>query len=258
MNLRNTTFLLAFLVFSAFAAEVPRLSVPHAEEAPIIDGNLSDAVWAGAAHIDGLKPAIDAAADLPAPPQTTVRVLWSETHLYVAYDCVDDEVYSSGTLNHDDNLFSEDVVEVFLDGKGDGQQFVEIQCSPDGTNLDLMYVYSSETKPGEDGRIDSAIIRTDRWGFREWEMWGLRTAARKTDKGWSAEFAIPVGSIVQRLGRKTLEKGLELHAHFVRYDYVPAADGTTDERRLLQQTWNPVLTGNPHNSPFHMGVLVLE
>ena len=256
----NTLFpsVLFFLACFAVVADIPRLSVPHTDVAPVVDGDLSDAVWANAARIDGLKPALDAAADLPAPQQTTVRVLWSETHLYVAFDCVDGEVFSSGTMKHDDNLFTEDVVEVFLDGKGDGRQFVEIQSSPDGTNLDLMYVYSADVKPGEDGRIDSAIIRTDRWGFLGWEMWGLRTAGRKTEKGWSVEFAIPVESIVHRLGFKTLEKGLELHAHFVRYDYVPEADGTTEKRRLLQQTWNPVLTGNPHNSPFHMGVLVLE
>ena len=208
-----------------------------------------------AARIDGLRPALDAVPDAPDPQPTAVRVLWNENFLYVAFDCVDDEVFHTGTLRHDADLYKEDVVEVFLDGRGDGRQFVELQVAPDGTNLDLMYVYSADVRPGADGRIDAAIIRSDRWGFREWEMDGLRTAARRTPSGWSAELAIPAAPVVRRLGLSSLEAGLSLRAHFVRYDHLYPKDG--GDYVLIQQTWNPVLTGNPHNSPFQMGTLLL-
>ena len=223
----------------------PELAVPLAAAAPVIDGDTSDAVWASAARIDGLRPAIgESSAAIPA---TSVRVLWDATLLYVAFDCADDEVYSSGTLRHDDNLYTEDVVEVFLDGKGDGRQFVEIQVSPSGENLDLMYVYTADTLPPAPDGVS--------W-LREWEMAGLLTAARRTGTGWSAELAIPVEPLVHRLGLRELSPGIALRAQFVRYDHVPAADGSG--RNILQQTWSPVIQGNPHNTPAAMGTLFLR
>jgi hypothetical protein len=231
------------------------LTVPRTATAPTIDGDTSDAAWQKAAIIPGLLPARKATApvDLAIQP-TTVRALWDTNALYVAFDCADDEVYSSGTLKHDDDIYKEDVVEVFLDGRGDGRQYVEIQVGPTGVNLDLMYVLTSEAEQGPDLRLSSRVMKTERWGFREWEMTGLQTAARKTDRGWSAEFAIPAESVMKRRGSKTFFP-TEIRAHFMRYDWIPVEGKTT--RRLVQQNWSPVIHGNPHNTPSRMGRLVL-
>jgi hypothetical protein len=235
--------------------ELPALTVPRTATAPVIDGDTSDAAWKQASVIPGLLPALKAnsKADLDIQ-STTVRVLWDEQNLYVAFDCTDDEVYSTGTLKHDDDIYKEDVCEVFLDGKGDGRQYVEIQVGPTGVNLDLMYLISSEAELGPDLRLSPRVMSRERWAFREWEMAGLKTAAKKTDSGWSAELAIPAESIMKRQGSKTFMP-TEIRAHFMRYDWIPVAG--EEERRLIQQNWSPVPHGNPHNTPALMGRLLL-
>lgn len=238
----------------AAAAPLPALAVPRTATPPLIDGDTSDAVWRQAAVIARLLPAADAGAEANGIQPTTVRLLWDARHLYVAFDCTDDEVHSTGTLRHDDDLHTEDVVEVFLDGVGDGRQFVEIQVAPDGTNLDLMYVYSAPPRTGADMRVAADIIATDRWRFREWEMPGLKTAARRTKGGWSAELAIPAAPVMRRRGETGFVPG-EIRAHFMRYDHVPVQDGSA--RRLVQQNWVPLPAGNPHNTPALMGRLLL-
>lgn len=233
---------------------LPRLDVPRAAQAPTIDGDVADAVWAGAARIDGLLPAAKAGPADRELRSTVVRALWDTNALYVAFDCEDDEVFSTGTLKHDDNVYLEDVVEVFLDGFGDGRQFVEIQVAPDGTTLDMMYLLTAEMKLAPDGRIAPDVSRRDRWGFREWEMEGLQAAAKRTARGWSAEVAIPAGPVVKRRGTSVFEPG-EIRAQFMRYDHVPVEGKAS--RRLIQQNWSPVIHGNPHNTPSRMGRLVL-
>lgn len=234
---------------------LPSLLVPPTSTAPKIDGDTSDEPWKHAAVISELRPALNATAKADTTIQpTTVRVLWDERNLYVAFDCIDGDVFSSGTMKHDDDIYKEDVCEVFLDGKGDGRQMVEIQVGPTGENLDLMYLLTADPEERPDRRLSERVIKTDRWGFREWEMLGLKTAAIKTATGWSAEFSISSESIMKRLGSTTFHPEL-IRANFMRYDWV--REEGREERRLVQQNWSPVLTGNPHNTPVLMGRLVL-
>ena len=242
--------LMFFALFCATALPaLPVLDVPSAPSAPNIDGDLSDTCWRDAALIPSLSPASGAVGVADTNLQETeVRVLWTNGFLFVAFDCVDDEVLTSGTMKHDDDIYKEDVVEIFIDGIGDGRQFVEIQIAPDGTNLDLMYLFTAAITNDADGRVAGSILRHERWSFREWEMAGLETAARKTERGWSAEAAIPAAQIVKRLGEKEFKAGMEIRVQFVRYDHVPVETGS-EKRRIIQQNWSPVIHGNPHNSP---------
>lgn len=235
--------------------ELPVLAVPKVAEPPQIDGETSDEAWRSAAVLSSLQPAANAGPADRTVPSTVVRVLWDDTHLHIAFDCVDGEVYRTGTLRHDDDLYKEDVVEVFLDGVGDGRQFVEMQVAPDGTNLDLMYVMSADVELAADLRVKPDLLCRERWGFREWEMTGLRTAARQTPDGWSAELSIPAADVMRRRGSPVYVPG-EVRAQFVRYDHVPKDNA--EGRRILQQTWVPVLHGNPHNTPALMGSLMLS
>ena len=235
---------------------LPALMVPHASIVPTIDGDTADAVWSQAGVIRGLLPALGATSpdDLAIQP-TVVRVLWDEQNLYVAFDCTDKDIFSTGKLQHDEDIYAEDVVEVFLDGKGDGRQYVEIEVGPTGVNLDMMHLLTADPELGPDGRLSSRVMKQDRWKFREWEMVGLKTAARKTDKGWSAELAIPAGPVMKRLATDRFLPG-EIRAHFMRYEWIH--EEARSERQLIQQNWSPVILGNPHNTPARMGRLLLK
>ena len=239
---------------SVVLGTVPALQVPRTAVPPAIDGSLTDRVWAAAAVIPALVPAWRAKGRDLDIPATSVRLLWDTNCLYVGFECQDSDIYCSGALKHDDLLYKEDVCEVFIDGVGDGRQFVEIQVNPDGVNLDLMYVFTRAAAYTRDMRLTPELCARDRWKFLEWEMPGLRTAGRRTDKGWSVELAIPAEAIMRRKGSPVFLP-TRLRANVVRYDWplVPALG----KRELRQANWSPVLWGNPHNAPARMGILEL-
>lgn len=215
----------------------PVLDVPRLAGAePTIDGDLSDACWQ------------TAAATTNGP---VVRILWSPGALCLAFDCDDADVLCSGALPHDGDLYREDAFEAFFDGAGDGRAFVEIQVAPDGTTLDLLHLYTAEPVAGENGVVLPSVAATDRWCLREWEMAGLRVAARKRAGGWCLEMAVPADpAILRRTGTRAFEPGAEIRAQFVRCDH--PGDG-----RLVQQTWSACAEGCPHSSSSRFGLLRL-
>jgi hypothetical protein len=242
------------------SASVPAIEVPRARAAPRVDGRLDDEAWKGSAVIAGLFPATDAGADVRlAKLPTTVRLLWDPEFLYVAFECADDEVHGTGEARARDQIYMEDVCEVFLDAAGDGRQVFEVQSSPRGRNFTVLYLYTREPEYSAGMRLSQEFCRTDRWKFPGWEAAGLKTAGRVTSRdgrpaGWTVEMAIPAGPVAKRLGRETLFP-TEIRANFVRYDWPPS--GPDGKRELLQQTWSPVLKGCPHISPSRMGRLRL-
>lgn len=240
---------------------VPLLRVPHAVVAPLIDGRLDDPAWQQAGVIKGLAPCRggtyqDRIDRIP----TTVRVTWDTNCLYVAFECYDEAIDVDAESRHDSDIYRHDACEVFLDGMGDGRQYVEIQASPLGQTLDLMHVLTTEPRYTSSGRLTPAVSTRDWWSFREWDMAGLRVATAtitrgETVIGWSTEMAIPAAPVVRRQGRTTYGPG-ELRANFMRYDWQPKPG--TGKRELIHMNWAPVEHGCPHISAGSMGRLVLE
>lgn len=115
-----------------------------------------------------------------APKQATdLRVAVSGADLRVLFDCVDCDPWATKTA-HDDRLFEEEVVEVFLDPVGDLECYFEIELNPLNTVLDL-------------------VLRKSPSGLKKevaWHCEGLRTAVQRTARGWTAELAIPFESLM--------------------------------------------------------------
>lgn len=233
------------------AAERPSLAVPHAAAPPAIDGSLDDAAWAGAAVIAGLSPARGARRgpefDLLA---TEIRLLWDADALYVAFRCRDDEVWASGAIAHDGDVYTDDVVEVFVDPQGDGRQWMEFQVNPLNTTLDLMSLDVGDGASQANGRL---VSTAGLFSFRAWEAPGLRTATGRFPGGWTVELAIPAAVLTRRSGGGPLG-ARSMRGNLMRYDHRPRPDGT---RALVHMNWAPVAHGCPHLSPAAMGELVL-
>lgn len=251
-------------VYAEEAESKPVLEVPKATEAPVIDGALNDPIWKSAAVIDGLKPARGAKTeDSISGIPTTIRVLWDKDYLYVSFQCTDNDIYVSGTMKRDENLYTEDVCEVFIDGKGDGRQYIETQVSPLNQTLDLMMLSTDEVDLNDAGMLKGPMIKRDWWSLREWDCKELRHAAGRIIEngkvtGWTVEMAIPAGPVVRRLGLKQY-KPMDLRANFLRYDWQPkeVAEDEEKKRDLLHMNWSPVNGGCPHISPGGMGTLRL-
>lgn len=161
-----------------FAAYAPRFEAPRIsrEEAPKIDGDLSDPAWAKAAVLADFYQVAPVEGGTPSQP-TRAYVMYDEKHLYVGvynYDDEPDKIVHR-LLERDARLQDEDAIRVFIDSFGtfrDGYFF--------GTNAN-------------GARVD-ALLENNSVFRGEWNtIWNVK--ARIVEDGWIAEFAIPFQSI---------------------------------------------------------------
>ena len=163
---------------------LPRLAVPRASAPVAADGRLDEPDWARAARTGPLGTP---SGKGKARQRTEVRLLWDEANLYLAFECADDDAWSTST-EHDADLWEQDVVEVFIDPDGDGKTYAELQVSPAGVLFDASF-------PAH--RSDLAVARAGgcRWtgrstpgttwtarGRRSWPFPGRRCRPSRTSR----------------------------------------------------------------------------
>jgi hypothetical protein len=87
-------FLSCLLGAAASPQETVRPAAPAVriapEEAPEIDGDLSDAAWAKATMIDDFRQ-VDPDSGMPGTERTVLRVMYDEDNLYLGVYCYDRE-----------------------------------------------------------------------------------------------------------------------------------------------------------------------
>lgn len=172
--------LLAAALAAPLVAQPVRLPVYGARKTVdriTIDGKLDEFTWAASPHVLDFR-LIHAPDRRPKFP-TEAAVVWDDENLYVNFACRDREPWSRMT-KRDDRLWMEEVVEVFLDPDGDGQNYAELEVSPNNVVVDLLI-----PKPGS-VKLETALA---------WDIEGLRTAVTRHPAGWIAEIAIPWKSL---------------------------------------------------------------
>ncbi len=152
----------------------PEMSTARATGPIVIDGVLDDEGWIGVSTInhftehnpgDQVEPAV----------QTEAMITYDELNIYVAFVCYDDPATIRASFCERDNIYNDDFVIFGLDTYGDAANAYEFVCNPYGIQGDLYYSAGA----GEDGGYDFVFD----------------TAARVTEDGWVAEFAIPFASL---------------------------------------------------------------
>jgi len=152
------------------------------------------------------------------PYITQAKVLWSETGIYFLFDCVDMKL--TATLEGDfQNIFTEDVVEVFLWPDESFPVYFEYELSP--LNYELPIII-----PNYNGKF---------YGWLPWHYEGDRrtkhatsvTGGEKVSGGkvdrWKAEFYIPY-KLLTPLNNVPPVSGTKWRANMYRIDY---DNGTT-------------------------------
>jgi hypothetical protein len=89
--------------------------------------------------LPGHDPAWSSAAAItwgPVPYQTTFRALWNEAGLALRFEACDERPWHTMT-RHDDRLWEEEVVEIFIDPTRTGHHYAEIEVSPINVVTDL-------------------------------------------------------------------------------------------------------------------------
>jgi hypothetical protein len=171
----------------AWAAELPTCVCKHVDRDLVLTGKADDPLWATAETVrlsdadTGAKPAYD----------TTVRMLWSNKYLYIAFAC-EDPLVRTNITQHDGELFTQDVTEVFLAPTGCWRNYFEIEVNPLNVTLDSFMLNQSNP--------DGSYRRIQFLG--SYDCWDLRSKVaidgemgKPGAKGWSAEYAIPFMSL---------------------------------------------------------------
>ncbi len=166
--------------------ELPVYVVPRAAGPVVIDGRLDEPAWAAAPVVELVECSTGASPRLA----TRARLLYDDHWLYVGFEAVDPHIW--GTLTgHDDPIYDEEVVEIFLDPAGKLCAYYELEVSPLDVGFDALILNDAPLAggPGRGPRFQ---------GFTGWDPAGFRHAVRiegelnapGRGRAWSCEMAI--------------------------------------------------------------------
>lgn len=170
--------------------------------------------------------------DNESPYITRFKMLYSATGIYVLFDCQDNRLTCDESADFDD-LWTQDVVEVFLWTGQHQPLYFEYEISPLGAELPILV-------PNHEGTF---------MGWRPWHYEGDRkirkaTAVRGGKKipmasvaGWSAEMFIPF-ALLKGLGNVPPAPGSSWRANLCRVDY--------DQVQPAHWSWSKLKAVNFH------------
>jgi hypothetical protein len=179
-----------------------------------IDGVLNEPYWKG---LDTLRLVRnnDPAGGKPSV-ETLVFTAWSQTRLYVAF-----VAYSRNLRNtyakHDDPIYEQDVVEMFIDPDGDSKNYFELEWTCLNTSLDYFFT-------GPRAGMDVAWTATGMQNAVK--VMGTPNKASDTDTGMVAEISIPWSALKpQSKAALPPKAGDALPLDFFRIDFSNNAQG---------------------------------
>ncbi len=192
-----------------------------------LDGKLDEKEWKDAPSTGAFVRTMDGQVG---EQKTTAKLLWDDKNLYVAFECEDKDVWT--TLDkHDDKLWTQEAVEMFIDADGDGKTYVELQANPKGATFDSYLAayrknendFESNMKVGV--KVDGTLDKRD-----------------DTDKGWVVEMAIPLEAArgkLKEMKNVPPKVGTEWRVNFFRLD-MPSG------RPQVGTAWSPPMVGDFH------------
>lgn len=194
-----------------------RARVQKVDSTIVIDGVLDDKAWAST---QPTQPFILSMTGRPAPRECTARLAWNNEALYVGFSAVDNDIESPHE-QRDDDLYTKDVVELFLDPDGDGLNYYEFEVSPRGVIFDALF----------------ASHRNDLPRSRRWNGASVEGAAVRVDGGWTAELKVP-WSDIKHAPHSPPRVGDEWRGNLFRVDVHPESGDFT--------AWTAPLRGDFH------------
>ncbi len=213
---------------------LPEYVMRRAVKAPVIDGDLGDAAWKDAPVVV-LRGSFDGRE---APLRTEARLTYDDQNLYVAFDVEDPDVW--GTLLKDDEpLYTQEVVEVFLDANADGRTYNELQVSPHNVHFDA---YFPARRQGMELAWDSGMTSAVK-------VRGTLDDASDTDEGWRVEMKIPLARLAE-VPHLPPAKGDRWRFNLYRLEH-PGRQGEQG------QSFSPLFVGDFHALP-RFGWLVFD
>ena len=219
---------------SAVVSPPLEYALAFAASPPKIDGKLDDPVWTGARSVrlgnsfDGSKTRL----------RTELRMLYDRDFLYLAFDCDDPDVW--GTFaKRDDSLYTQEVVELFVDSDGDGRAYQEIEVSPHNVVFDAFF---PARRQGMDLTYDAGLVSAV-------SVDGTLDQPGDQDQGWRVEMRLPLSTFAPAV---PLEERAGLRWRFNAYRLE-----LKDRKETEGQSFSPLHQGDFHNLS-RFGVLRFE
>ena len=158
----------------------------QAEQAPVIDGNLDEAIWREAAMVDAFTQQ-EPSDGAPASERTEVLLLYDAEHLYIglrAFDSDPGSVIATEMRRDSPRLLDEDNFQIILDTFRDSRSGYMFVTNPLGAKLEQQVFEEGA------GNLRGAASNVN----RDWNgVWDA--AARRTSDGWTAEISIPMVTV---------------------------------------------------------------
>jgi len=204
--------------------------VPRAQGPLTVDGIASEPAWSIAATSPELATAEGSADPVG---KAIARLTWDEQYLYAFVSITDSDVVT-GYKNHDDPLWKQDCVELFIDADGNRRGYVELQVNPNNATFDSWFA-TTRAQPGDvswDSGMQTAV-----------KLRGT-TVPGDTDQGGDAEIAIPWQAVRGRdeamAVRLPPEVGDRWRLNLVRVDV------KTGDKNQQASSWNRITSADFH------------
>ena len=149
----------------------PHIHAVRTATPPVIDGLLDEEAWKLAEGSDGFTQRVPNDGIAPSDP-TTVRVLYDDDAVYVAFDCPQTHSPIAPHLTRRDRVVEADSVQFDLGTRGDHTSAFEFYVNASGTLADAIRFNDTDYSPDWD------------------ENWEARTHIGAN--AWTAEFRIPL------------------------------------------------------------------
>ena len=174
------------MVAAQSIAAVPQITVHELGEGerPLIDGHVDEMSWSTTESFSAFVQQ-EPNDGQPATERTEIRFLLDRQNLYIGVICFDDDPENIlvSQSRRDADLDDTDSIQILLDTFNDGQNAFVFGTNPFGIEYDGQVMAEGQAGQGNRG------------GFNlNWDAnWAVR--AGMTDRGWEAEFAIPLKTL---------------------------------------------------------------
>ena len=166
------------------------VTIPRLEAEVVIDGDLSDSVWARAARLTGFSQ-YSPNDGVPAADSTQVLVWYSATAIYFGIRAFEQHGRPTATLANRDQIFGDDNVQILLGTFHDAKQVLMFAVNPLGIQGDGSLIEGANVTAG--GFIGSAVVGREQPDLSP--DFVFQSHGRVTDWGYQVEVRIPFKSI---------------------------------------------------------------
>ena len=221
------------------SSPVPLYHCPQAAPPLPLTGQWDQPAWADIPA----TPAFRQYDGQPAMQATVAKLCWDDAFLYLAFHCVDDDIW--GTYRQrDDPLYNEDVVEAFIDPGGTGRRYFEFEMSPHNVVFDCVNVNTGDSA--------ATVAYDSTWDcdFQSAvQVHGTLDDLSVRDREWTVEMALPWPGL-ERAGPPHI--GERWRINLYRIDQDRRGDRGGDE----YQCWSPTRSAQPdYNVPSRFGIV---